>query len=182
MLSSDVIIWCYHLFYVIIWCYHLFYVIIFVIIYCYHFPPFFFFLKTWHTQVKVLLYREADQCLLSVYLNNLWIPSKFSFSFSNSVFCMAVSHDKINDICILFSHIPHASCDMWLSQLSGGVFSVSGQQKLKQHIFKYLLKNCPLFILFTLFCCLVGNVRQHTVHVHCTWGFLYLYLSQYCRS
>ncbi len=72
MLSFGVIIWCYHLFYVIIWCYHFSQfanVIIFVLsfflvqdecyhlcyhlmlsFFCYHFPPFFFFLKTWHTR------------------------------------------------------------------------------------------------------------------------------------
>ncbi len=58
-----VIIWCYHFSRSANACYH-FHVIIFlckyfvlsfmlsfdVIIYCYHFPPFFFFLKTWHTQ------------------------------------------------------------------------------------------------------------------------------------
>ncbi len=66
MLSFDVIIWCYHLYHIIILCYHFSQftnVIIFpckgwvlsfmlsfnVIIFCYYFPPFFFFLKTWHT-------------------------------------------------------------------------------------------------------------------------------------
>ncbi len=56
MLSFDVIILpvskCYH-FYVIIFpstCWVLSFMLSFdVIIYCYHFPPFFFFLKTWHT-------------------------------------------------------------------------------------------------------------------------------------
>ncbi len=57
-----VVIWCYH-FFTVRKCYH-FCVIIFpctcwvlsfmlssdVILFCYHFPPFFFFLKTWHTR------------------------------------------------------------------------------------------------------------------------------------
>ncbi len=63
---------CYHLmlsFFTVSKCYH-FYVIIFpctyfvlsfmlsfdVIIYCYHFPPFFFFLKTWHTRGNLYSY------------------------------------------------------------------------------------------------------------------------------
>jgi hypothetical protein len=76
MLLFGVIIWCCHLVLSFILCYHLmlslltvckcynFCVIIFpctgwvlsfmlsfnVIIFCYHFPPFFFFLKTWHTR------------------------------------------------------------------------------------------------------------------------------------
>ncbi len=61
-----VIIWCYHFWWsanVIIFmlsfslipvgCYHLCYHLI-VIIYCYHFPPFFFFLKTWHTRESLV--------------------------------------------------------------------------------------------------------------------------------
>ncbi len=67
MLSFDVIIFhgqqmlsfiCYHfpfyIFCVII------YVIICVIIYCYHFPPFFFFLKTWHTPGQDVLSRATQ--------------------------------------------------------------------------------------------------------------------------
>ncbi len=59
MLSFDVIIWCYHSVFLFISCYHL--ILSFltvckcyhfcVIIFCYHFLPFFFFLKTWHTQI-----------------------------------------------------------------------------------------------------------------------------------
>ena len=56
---------CYHLmlsfFDVIIWCYHL--VLSFMLSFnvknfCYHFPPFFFFLKTWHTQKRKFPYKR----------------------------------------------------------------------------------------------------------------------------
>jgi hypothetical protein len=80
MLSFGVVIWCYYLFNVIILCYHfsqltnviifpctacvIIYVIINVIIFCYHFPPFFLFLKTWHTCKSRWLESTAESPIL----------------------------------------------------------------------------------------------------------------------
>ncbi len=121
----DVIIWCYHLvlsFDVIIshslqmlsfLCYHfslyrmgLSFMLSFnVIIFCYHFPPFFFFLKTWHTPKKpkwrLMRQKETDRFFVNYIFHKYCTVPGTSLIFQGSVFIIDHHFDSTRMNCTL---------------------------------------------------------------------------------